>query len=124
MVINAKKSNILSISKKDKTLYDYYVEATTIPRQSIVRDLGVLISDNLSFEDHIDLIISKASQRLGFIGRSTKGFNPSTLSCLFKSLVVPVLTTSSVIWRPSAQSRIGDLERIQRKFLRSLSFLS
>ena len=45
-----------------------------------------------------------------------------SIAHLYKSHVVPLLTTSSVIWRPFTQYQIDELERIQRQFSRYLSF--
>ena len=82
-------------------------------------------NNRLSFQQHIDYLISRASKYLGFITRSSKDFkNPYSLITLFKTLVVPTLTYASSLWRPSVSTHINKIEAIQRKFLRYLAFKS
>ena len=48
----------------------HFISGVEIPLVKSTRDLGVLISDTLSWSDHIHLITSKAYKMLGLIRRS------------------------------------------------------
>ena len=87
-----------------------------IPLVNSTRDLGVLITDTLSWSDHIHLITSKAYKMLGLIRRSFSNtlsvFNKKSL---YVSLVKSHLLYCSVIWRPHLRKDIMLLERVQRR---------
>ena len=75
------------------------------------------------FDEHINSVIAKASKNLGFIKRLTKDFvilDPITY--LFKTLVLPTLMYSSIIWAPFKQNRFDELNSVIRKFLRYASY--
>lgn len=80
--------------------------------------LGVLFTNNLLWNKHIDSITRKASARLGFLRRSLKLAPPKLKLLSYKSLVRPLLEYADVIWDPSTASNIYSLEKIQRKAVR------
>ena len=83
---------------------------------SSTRDLGVLISDTLSWSDHIHCITSKAYKMLGLVRRSFSNKLPvSVKKSLYLSLVRSHLMYCSVIWRPHLCKDIILLEKIQRR---------
>ena len=56
-----------------------------------VMDLGVTINYDLSWGKHVSYIVNKANKVLGVIKRSLRNDNRHEFSCLFKSLVRPIL---------------------------------
>ena len=83
---------------------------------SSTRDLGVLISDTLSWSDHIHRITSKAYKMFGLVHRSFSNKLPvSVKKSLYLSLVRSHLMYCSVIWRPYLCKDIILLEKIQRR---------
>jgi len=79
------------------------------------KDLGIIFSSNLSFNEHMDFINKKASQILGFISCNSSGFsNPKTL---YVSLVRSVLEYGLFVWAPYQNSSIVRLNKIQQTFL-------
>ena len=74
---------------------------------SSTRDLVVLISDTLSWSDHIHRTTSKAYKMLGLVRRSFCNKLPvSVKKSLYLSLVRSHLMYCSVIWRPHLCKRI------------------
>ena len=80
------------------------------------KDLGVLVTQDLSWDSHYKLISGKAYKMLGLIRRSF------SVSCpilarrkLYISLVRYQFLYCSQIWRPSLIKHINILERIQRR---------
>jgi len=72
--LNFSKCSILTVSRKDPTLYDYYIKDDTcdlqLQRCDSTKDLGVIIDSNLTFEDHITEKVNKAYSVLGIIKRN------------------------------------------------------
>ena len=66
---------------------------------------------------------SKALNLLVFTYRNSKSFSSaSSLIALYKSLVLPVLTYTSIIWTPYTVDSINKLEAIQHRLLRHLAY--
>ena len=72
------------------------------------KDLGVITDHHLSWNRHIDHVVSKANRMLGLIERTCKGLdNPKTLCSN--------LEYCSVVWSPYTKRNIVKLERVQRR---------
>jgi hypothetical protein len=63
-----------------------------------IRDLGEIIDSKITFTDHIDVIVGRASETLGFIRYLAREFkDPYTVKTLFISLVRPKLEYASCV---------------------------
>lgn len=120
MVLNTSKCSVISFTRKRSPLiHNYSLSGVSLARESLVKDLGVLLDSKLTFNAHLTYIISKASSQLGFIFRFAKHFKDVyCLKALYCSLVRPILEYSSVVWSPYYQNGIQRVEKIQRKFIR------
>ena len=116
MKFNVNKCKHLVITKKRNFVHtSYNLNGSQIAVVSAEKDLGVHVSSNLSWNDHIDLIISKANKMLGVIYRTcTIECDQKTLLILYKSLVRPQLEYASQVWSPYTKDKIMALERVQR----------
>uniref|UniRef100_A0A1X7UH91 Uncharacterized protein n=1 Tax=Amphimedon queenslandica TaxID=400682 RepID=A0A1X7UH91_AMPQE len=99
------------------TIGRYYVSSRLYMTESLMdRDLGVIMTDDLSWSNHFSLIISKALRILGLLRRS---FSPSTpvpvKRLLYLTLVRSKLIYCSVLWRPRLVKDIRRLESVQRR---------
>ncbi len=88
---------------------------STVAAVESFRFLGILISQDLKWDNHIDSIFKKAQQRLYFL-HQLRGFNlPQELLKQFYSAVESVLCTSITVWFGSAtKSETGRLQRTVR----------
>ena len=76
--------------------------------------LGVSISENLEWGDHIFKIASKANSTLGFLRRNLKGFPSKLKEIAYFSMVRSLLEYSCPVWDPYRQGDIDKLNKIQR----------
>lgn len=53
--------------KQLNTLHHYYIAGSIINVVNEVRDLGITLSSNLSFKNHIDITSAKSFRNVGFI---------------------------------------------------------
>ena len=81
------------------------------------RDLGVAVTKNLSWNDHIEQISAKANKMLGFIKRNCSRDLPSNaLKALYLALVRSHLGYCCQLWAPQSVIRnILLIESIQRR---------
>lgn len=70
-------------------------------RVSQVRDLGVHLSPDLRFREHIENICKKTYRSLGYVLRQSHGFTSiTTPKVLRDALIRSYLEHSAVVWAP------------------------
>jgi hypothetical protein len=101
--------------------FEYRINNVKLAR---VVDLGITFDNNkLSFVPHINVVVTKAFQALGFVIRCSTHFrNIDTLKLLYCAYVKSKLENGSIIWDPSYQRYVDKVETIQRRFLKFLAF--
>ena len=82
--------------------------------KSDLRDLGVQLSNDLSFSVHIANTVTAASKLVGWGLRTFCGRGRRVMLTLLKSLVQPKLDYCSQLWSPSDQASINGLEAVQK----------
>ena len=94
----------------------YFANGQPLPQSTTHRDLGVLMSDDLSWSDHYSFIVSRALRTLGLV-RRTVGASASVQvrKCLYLLLIRSQMSYCSQIWRPHLIKDISLLESVQRK---------
>ena len=123
MQFNSTKFEVLRIgSNNDLKQNIKYTnpEGDEIPETDLVKDLGVHFNSRGDFSDHIKLKVSKAKQIAGYIMRTFLSRKPEIMLTLLKSLVLPIIDYSSVIWNPHTQQDIAFIESVQRNYTSKL----
>ena len=120
MDFNVIKCYIISFTRsKNPILFDYTMNGVPLQRIDEIRDLAVIITSSLSWNNHIDNIISKAARISGLIKR-TLGWHASsqTKYIMYCSLVRPLLEYCTVVWSGTSRKNIKNIEKIQRSMTR------
>ena len=114
---NLSKSSCTRFALSDKGIPIYQMNGNPINHATNQRDLGVLISSDLSCQNHLSYICSNAYRSLNFIRRSMHSQSPSTnlKRCLYITLIRSKLSYCSQLWRPHLIKHIKMLENIQRR---------
>ena len=86
-----------------------------------VKDLGVWMSANLTFHEHIRVITTKARQFTGMILRTFTSRSTAVMLPLLKGLIRSQVEYACPIWSPTDSASINLLENIQRKFTSKFS---
>ena len=117
MNFNVKKCKIMKITKKIQPLTSsFFLENSELEDVKEFKDLGIITNHHLSWNPHIDHVVSKANRMLGLIKRTCKGLDdPRTLCTLYCSLVRSNLEYCSVVWSPYTKRNTDKLERVQRR---------
>ena len=103
---------------KPATLFQYFSpDHTDIQMKTNLRDLGVTLSCDLTFNLQIEKVVTTASQMVGWGLRTFRSRNSYLLLTMFKSLVQPHLDYCSQLWSPTAQGQINKLEFVQRSLI-------
>jgi len=114
MYFNPTKSIHLSINAKISTVYR--IASTDIVTWSVHKDLGIVMTDDLSWNQHYENIIPKAYRMLGLLHHCFSQFQTVPAKrTLYLSLVRSQVMYCSIIWRPNLIKDITLVERIQRR---------
>ncbi|MEW8548727.1 MAG: reverse transcriptase family protein, partial [Candidatus Thiodiazotropha sp.] len=95
------------------TLHGQVLEAVTSARY-----LGVDISNNLSWNTHVDRVAANANRSLGFVKRNLKTKSPKIREMAYQTLVRPQLEYASAIWDPHTKEKTHKIEMVQRRAAR------
>ena len=119
LTFNETKCSLLSFissASTNQSDHQYRINGIAISSSNQQKDLGVLVSSDLSWSHHIANLTSKAYKILRLLRRT---FSPSiditTKKRLYISLVRSQLLYGSQIWRPLHLKDINPIESVQRR---------
>ena len=94
--------------------FDYTLHQQRLEQVQSAKYLGLTITDELDWGQHISEISAKATKTMGFL-LSNLAFAPRhTKEVAYKTLVRPKLKYAAPIWHPYHESQIGQVEKVQR----------
>ena len=116
---NHSKTQTLTISKKHSQPSDSLsLNGSALSSSHSIHMLGLHISNNLSWKEHIKSIAKSASRKLCFLYRSKRLFTPAQLLTLYKAQIRPILEYCCHIWGGASSSTLSVLDKIQEKAVR------
>ena len=122
--LNASKCKSFTITLKRSPIISHYgIGGEILERVSTMRDLGVILDQKLTFERHIDSIVTAGNRALGLLirslqaGRGRMRYDPGAVTAAYYANVRSLLEYCSVVWGGAAKTHTDRIERIQHKFL-------
>jgi len=100
--------------KKARPSFNLFANGSLISQVSSHVYLGVTLTDDLTFNRHINNTCLKARSQLGLLYRHFSLASPSALSHLYTTLVLPTLDYCSSLWDPLYEVHSNRLEGVQR----------
>lgn len=100
MTLNISKCICISFTHSKSLINrQYFVNGTALNSVTQIRDLGIILSADLSINAHINLTYGKSLRVLGFIKRTCSDFyDPLCMKVLYCSLVRSLLEYGTVLW--------------------------
>ena len=113
---NSTKCEILSVGRKRSLIvHTYKLDNNPLKHVKQEKDLGILVTSYLKWSSHIDCVVAKGFQMLGFLRRhSLKSFDMQTRRLLYLSFVRLLVGYASEVWSPQAINDITKVESLQR----------
>ena len=96
----------------------------TITPSNTVRDLGVLLSADCNWSEHIGSISGKARRMSGWALSVFSDRSDDTMLTLLKSIIRPQVEYCCPLWSPVKKTEIALLEDAQRQFTRRIESCS
>ena len=111
---NLRITNKLKIYSKT-----YKIHGQQLKTVDKAKYLGIIISKNLSWKNHIDLATAKANNTRIFFQRNLPMADRETRLQCYKTFIRPTVEYANTVWDPvENQSLIQKIEMIQRKSIR------
>lgn len=108
----------MRVTRSKTTLPVYRLESEPLESVSSYKYLGVHITCDLTWNDHITYIINKANSMLGYIRRNFSRSPSSLKLVLYKSLIRSKLEYAASVWDPAQENLSHALEMIQNNSIR------
>jgi hypothetical protein len=116
---NLKKCHIMRLTHARTTkMFNYKLGESVLAETQSHPYLGVDISNNLSWSNHINNIISTANRQLGFIRRNLYSCTRQIKQTAYMSLVRPHVEYSCSVWDPYQNVLSDKIEMVQRRAAR------
>ena len=117
---NASKCKALTITRKKSPLdFIYKLDNLELERVSTEKDVGVNITNSLTWNTHIHAITAKANKLLGLLKRTCPLLNDvSARRSLYLALVKSQLSYATQVWSPDKIALKTQIERVQRRATR------
>ena len=90
---------------------DSYVHLHKMNNVAAEKDLGVIIDNKLSFNQHIESKLLKAKQMLGIVRSTFKFIDEDIFLRLYKSIIRPHLEYADIVWSPTTKEYQDKLEK-------------
>ena len=102
----------MTLRPPDKLIqYDYTLHQQRLEQVQSAKYLGLTITDDLGWSQHISETSDKA---LGFLRRNLAFAPRHTKEVAYKTLARPKLEYAAPIWHPYHETQIGQVEKVQR----------
>ena len=137
---NVSKTKFLLVSKsRNVLLMDVEVGSHSLPPCESVKYLGVILSSDLSWSEHIRSTCKMANRQLGLIHRKLGNASPRVRHAIFQSTILPRLDYCCAVWDPHLRKDIEELNNTHKfaariithhwhddlpKFYKSLNWIS
>ena len=119
MKFNTAKCHILSITRQRyKVKPTYTLNSDTLSNVDSYPYLGVTITADLRWREHVQLTASKATRTLNFVRRNIYSCTPECKSLAYTFLVRPLMEYACPAWDPYRTRDITLLESVQRRAAR------
>ena len=119
MKFNPSKCHVLKISRKQNPVEPNYVLMGNF-LVSVTHHpyLGVELSRNFDWGQHVNNKVIKANQSLGFLRRNLSSCPEGVKEAAYKALVRPHVEYASSVWDPHLKKHVKQIEGVQKRAAR------
>ena len=101
------------------TIFNYKLGQDFIDYESSQTDLGVTVTSKLSWKQHCDKLVNKASSKLGLLIRTCHfTMNRKQKRVFYLTIVRSIFEHCSIIWHPRSSNKIAPFDAIQKRAIK------
>ena len=119
MEFHPEKCQVLNITKRHNPVnFTYTIHGHPLEAVQSAKYLGVELTNNLSWNKHLETTTMKGKRSLGFLRRNLGTCPPEIKARCYNTFVRPIAEYASCVWSPSTKKGIDKVESIQRSAAR------
>ena len=118
MQANPSKFQAIVFSFKSKDDICFNINDNKVKATKSVKQLGVYIDENLSFDEHISHLCIKAARQLNCLQRIAKYLNQNTKKIVFNSFILSNFNYCPLVWHICSIKNAQKVGKIQERGLR------
>ena len=120
VTFNIDKCKVMHLVPNDNPGNSYILNGVVLDSVQSETDLGVSVSSDLKWDDHIKSSLSKANRMMAWVSRNVICKTKEVMSTIYRCLIRPHLEYCVQVWSPTPRHGNWDMilkiEKVQRKF--------
>lgn len=118
--LNVSKTKLMIIGKDSNisTSLNITIDGTEVEKVNSFKYLGVIVDDQLKFNEHIDYLCKKISKKLGFLRRCSNFLTHWSKLTVFNTIVLPHFSYASTVLYLANKTEIERLQVLQNRAMR------
>ena len=124
MSFNTSKFEVLRFGRnldiKNNTNYLTPEAEELIEVKEVLRDLGVIVNDKATFDDHVDKVCAKVNQKAGWILRTFKCRTTWFMKLMWKTLIQGHIDYCSQLYQPVRSGKLQRIEDLQKSYTKKI----
>ena len=115
MEFNPSKCNIIQATRRRTPFkFHYKLHGKVLETVDTTKYLGINLSHDLLWNDHVNAINTKANKTLNFLCHNLRTCLAKSKEQAYKALVRPIVEYSADVWHPYVATNMQQVEMIQR----------
>lgn len=123
MKFHPEKCVVLRIGKHKATDFQYSLSGHQLQEKSVVKDLGILVDNQLKFHSQVQQAVSDARKMFFILKSVFKTWTIENTRKLYVTFIRPKLEYCVHAWSPHYIGDVNKMERVQRAVTRQCSSL-
>ena len=120
---NLDKSKAIIFGNKEHVLESLKSESIVLKEASNVKYLGVLVDEELTFKDHVELVKKKLNKCFYAVLKSRQVLTQSQMLVYYKTHVKPIIQYGVLIYGGTMYSNLQPILKMQKKIVRCIFHL-
>ena len=126
LVLNTSKSNVMVVGTRQK-IQKYsdnvhiLLENTELVKVTDCKLLGIVLGQYLSFDQHVEYLVNKASQKIGLLHRLRHTLDTVHLNIVYKAIVQSLFDYCLTVWGNCSSKNMNTIQKLQNRAARAVT---
>ena len=95
-------------------LPDLKIANNRIERKKAIKFLGVMLDENVNWQEHIRTVENKIAKNIGLLYRAKYLLNESSLKCIYFGYIHSYLNYANIVWASTYRTKLKAIYLLQK----------